>query len=142
MPGRVWEVEFDPAFEVRADGLAQSDAEALLAAIRVLRDRGPALGRPLVDTIEGSRHKNMKELRPGSTGRSEIRVLFAFDLERHAILLVGGDKSEDWSRWYDVNIPVTDDRFDAHLARIAKAQTARRDAERGGPTKNRGREKR
>lgn len=142
MPGRVWEVEFDPAFEVRADGLAQSDAEALLAAIRVLRDRGPALGRPLVDTIEGSRHKNMKELRPGSTGRSEIRVLFAFDLERQAILLVGGDKSEDWSRWYDVNIPVTDDRFDAHLARIAKAQTARRDAERGGPTKNRGREKR
>jgi hypothetical protein len=80
------------------DRLAQSDAEALLAAIRVLRDRGPALGRPLVDTIKGSRHKNMKELRPGSTGRSEIRVLFAFDLERQAILLAGGDKSEDWSR--------------------------------------------
>jgi len=142
MPGRVWEVEFDPAFEVWADGLAQPDAEALLAAIRVLRDRGPALGRPLVDTIKGSRHKNMKELRPGSTGRSEIRVLFAFDLERQAILLVGGDKSGDWSRWYDVNIPVADDRFDAHLARIAKAQAARRDAERGGPTKKRGRGKR
>src|ERR1039458_10231262 len=111
MPGRVWEVEFDPAFEVRPDGLAQSDAEALLAAIRVLRDWGPALGRPLVDTIEGSRHKNMKELRPGSTSRSEIRVLFAFDLERQAILLVGGDTSEDWSRWYDVNIPVAPGRM-------------------------------
>jgi hypothetical protein len=99
-----------------------------LAAIRVLRDRGPALGRPLVDTIEGSRHKNMKELRPGSTGRSEIRVLFAFDLERQAILLVGGDKSGDWSRWYDVNIPVADDRFDAHLAvrQSADRQAGRR----------------
>jgi len=71
------------------------DAEALLAAIRVLQDVGPRLGRPLVDTVKGSRHSNMKELRPGSTGRTEIRVLFAFDRERRAILLVGGDKSEN-----------------------------------------------
>jgi hypothetical protein len=55
----------------------QEDAEALLAAIRILRDVGPSLGRPLVDTVVGSRHRNMKELRPGSTGRTEVRVLFA-----------------------------------------------------------------
>lgn len=65
----------------------------------------------------------MKELRPGSTGRSEVRVLFAFDLEREAILLVGGDKSNDWKGWYEANIPVADDRFDEHQARITEKRT-------------------
>jgi hypothetical protein len=76
------------------------------------------LGRPLVDTVVGSRHNNMKELRPGSTGRTEVRVLFAFDLEREAILLVGGDKSGDWKGWYESNIPVADDRLDEHQSRL------------------------
>jgi hypothetical protein len=62
----------------------------------------------------------VKELRPGSTGRTEIRVLFAFDLIREAILLVGGDKSEDWAGWYETNIPIADDRFDEHQAQLAK----------------------
>jgi hypothetical protein len=69
--GRQWQVEFHPKCEAWADKLGQADAEALLAAIRVLRDQGPALGRPLADTVETSRHANMKELRPGSTGRTE-----------------------------------------------------------------------
>ena len=75
--------------------LAVDDAETAMlvrAAIRVLGDDGPALGRPLVDTIKGSRIKNMKELRPGSSGRSEIRILFAFDPRRHAVLLVAEQK--------------------------------------------------
>jgi hypothetical protein len=114
----MWPVEFHPACEQWADQLDRDDAEALLAAIRVLRDQGPTLGRPLVDTIKGSRHSNMKELRPGSTGRTEIRVLFAFDLVREAILLVGGDKSDDWTGWYETNIPITDDRFDEHQAQL------------------------
>lgn len=63
------------------------------AALEVLADFGPGLGRPLVDTITASRHWNLKELRPSSTGRSEIRILFAFDPERKAILLVAGDKA-------------------------------------------------
>src|ERR1700694_2477377 len=112
----VWVVEFHPACEEWVDELEQPDAEALLAAIRVLRDDGPSLGRPLVDTVKGSRHKNMKELRPGSTGRTEIRVLFAFDRQRKAILLEGGDKSGDWVGWYKTNIPIADDRFDEHNA--------------------------
>jgi hypothetical protein len=87
MPRRTWEVDFHPRCEAWAEDLPQADKEALLAAVRVLRSEGPALGRPLVDTIVGSRHANMKELRPGSTGRTEIRVLFAFDLDRKAILL-------------------------------------------------------
>lgn len=117
-----WSVEFHPACEAWADQLHQADAEALLAAIRVLRDQGPTLGRPLVDTVKGSRHTNMKELRPGSTGRTEVRVLFAFDLERQAILLVGGDKSSDWKGWYVRNIPIADDRFDEHQARLTAAR--------------------
>ncbi len=123
----VWSVDFHPACEVWAEALEQSDAEALLASIRVLRDFGPTLGRPLVDTVKGSRHANMKELRPGSTGRTEIRVLFAFDLERQAILLVGGDKSENWTAWYEVNIPIADDRLDEHQAVIeAKRSSTKR----------------
>ena len=65
-------------------------------AIDRLAEAGPALGRPLVDSIAHSSVRNLKELRPGSTGRSEVRVLFAFDPRRSAILLAGGDKSGDW----------------------------------------------
>lgn len=118
-----WTVEFHPACGAWADGLDQADAEALLAAVRVLRDLGPTLGRPLVDTIKGSRHSNMKELRPGSTGRSEIRLLFAFDPTRQAILLVGGDKSNNWRGWYDTNIPLADSRYDEHLTQLASRPT-------------------
>ncbi len=119
-------MEFHPACESWADGLEQGDAEALLAAIRVLRDVGPSLGRPLVDTVKASRHSNMKELRPGSTGRTEIRILFAFDRERRAILLVGGDKSDDWQGWYMTHIPIADDRFDQHQAALGTGAKARK----------------
>jgi hypothetical protein len=127
-----WEVEFHQACEVWANDLPQADAEALLAAIRVLRAEGPNLGRPLADRIQGSRHANMKELRPGSTGRTEVRVLFAFDRQRKAILLVGGDKSEDWKGWYKQNVPIADDRFDEHQARIEQAMARRRAAKKRG----------
>ena len=129
-----WSVEFHPSCEAWANDLDQQDAEALLAAIRILRDAGPTLGRPLVDTIKGGRHVNMKELRPGSTGRTEIRVLFAFDLERQAILLVGGDKSDDWTGWYKVNIPIADDRFAEHQDKIMER---RRKATKAASKKNR-----
>ena len=103
--------------------MSQKDAEALLAAIRVLRAEGPSLGRPLVDSVKASRHKNMKELRPGSTGRTEIRVLFAFDVRRQAILLVGGDKSRDWQGWYRKNIPTADQRFEEHQQALKAASS-------------------
>jgi len=128
---RQWEVEFHPACEAWANDLPQADAEALLAAIKVLRVEGPNLGRPLVDRVEGSRHANMKELRPGSTGRTEVRVLFAFDRQRRAILVVGGDKSKDWKGWYKENVPIADDRFDEHQARIQR-RIAREKAEKDG----------
>jgi len=57
----------------------------------------------------------LKELRPASAGSSEIRILFAFDPARHALLLVAGDKAGNWKRWYDLNIPIAEQRFRDHL---------------------------
>lgn len=96
---------------VTADGIEQ------------LATAGPTLGRPLVDRIHGSRHHNMKELRPPSTGSTEVRLLFAFDPHREAIFLVAGDKSGRWDTWYRQSIPVADQRFDDHL--LALQETPR-----------------
>jgi hypothetical protein len=90
-------------------------AELVETAIDLLATDGPALGRPLVDTIEGSSIRNMKELRPGSVGRSEIRILFVFDPARQAVLLVAGDKAGNWSRWYRDNIPLAERRYTTWL---------------------------
>lgn len=104
--------------ELIAEWLASLDGgsrEQVVAAVELLEEHGPHLGRPLVDSVVGSRHKNMKELRPGSSGRSELRLLFAFDPERSAIILVAGDKAGAWKRWYRQSIPKADDLFDEHL---------------------------
>lgn len=113
----MWFVDLE-LIEDWLDSLDDRSVEQVIAAIRVLEERGPNLGRPLVDTVTASRHRNMKELRPGSSGRSELRVLFAFDPARQAILLVAGDTSGNWQRWYKKNIPVADDLLDAHLNRF------------------------
>ncbi|MEW2005268.1 type II toxin-antitoxin system RelE/ParE family toxin [Microbacterium sp. NPDC079208] len=92
--------------------------DQVIAAIELLQEHGPQLGRPIVDTVKGSSYKNMKELRPGSSGKSELRVLFAFDPQRQAIMLVAGDKAGNWKKWYRENIPIADARFAEHLARM------------------------
>ncbi|MDP8017635.1 type II toxin-antitoxin system RelE/ParE family toxin [Prescottella equi] len=112
-----WDVDLE-LIEDWLTELDQQSYEQVVAALELLQERGPQLGRPLVDTIKASRHKNMKELRPGSSGRSELRVLFAFDPERKAIFLVAGDKAGRWEKWYKVNIPIADDRFDDHLRQL------------------------
>lgn len=84
---------------------------SVAAALRALEIDGPLLGRPFVDSIKGSSIHNLKELRPRNTGRSEIRILFVFDPQRKAIMLLGGDKSgvlggkRRWAKWYDWAIP-------------------------------------
>lgn len=95
--------------------LDEKSTDQVLAAIKVLAEHGPNLRRPLADTLTGSRLKNLKELRPGSAGRSEIRILFAFDPVRCAILLVAGDKSAEWNRWYQKAIPLAEQRFAEHV---------------------------
>lgn len=113
-----WTVITHPDVEEWLRTLDQKSFSLVTAAVRELRDSGPALGRPLADTIRGSRHRKMKELRPGSAGRSEMRILFAFDPARQAILLVAGDKAGDWKGWYKRAIPLADDRLDEHLSRL------------------------
>jgi hypothetical protein len=98
--------------------LCESDpatANRVMEAVDQLAEVGPGLGRPMVDRIHGSRLHNMKELRPGSTGRSEIRLLFVFDAEREAVILVAGDKAGQWNRWYRENIAVAERRYEEYL---------------------------
>ena len=92
-------------------GLDESSGTLVTAAIDRLEQEGPAMGRPLVDRVKTSAFHNMKELRPGSAGSSEIRILFIFDPVRQAVLLVGGDKNGQWKRWYANNIPLADARY-------------------------------
>jgi hypothetical protein len=84
-------------------------------AIDILAVEGPALGRPLVDTITGSELPNLKELRPGSAGGSEIRLLFVFDPTRQAVFLVGGNKAGNWKRWYEQAIREAEQAYGQYL---------------------------
>lgn len=86
--------------------------DLVAAAIDKLEQDGPTLGRPLVDRIKGSALHNLKELRPGSTGTSEVRILFVFDPARRAVLLVAGDKSGQWMDWYHQSIPLAEKRYE------------------------------
>lgn len=107
-----WDVESTDTFDAWLEALPEKAQNRVIAAVGLLRESGPALGRPVVDSIKGSRHPNMKELRPGT-----IRVLFAFDPQRKALLLVGGDKRDRWEEWYKDMIPVADALLDKHLRR-------------------------
>ncbi|MEV6923212.1 type II toxin-antitoxin system RelE/ParE family toxin [Dactylosporangium sp. NPDC051485] len=84
----------------------------------VIQGRGPDEGRPLVDRIKGSNLHNLKELRPASTGATEVRILFLFDPERQMVLLVAGDKAGNWQRWYEVAIPLAEARYAEYLAAL------------------------
>ena len=93
----------------------------VFAALEVLREKGPSLGRPLVDTVKASNLKNMKELRPASAGQSEVRILFAFDPSRQAVMLLAGDKATGknskakWSGWYRKAIPTAEKVYAEHI---------------------------
>ena len=109
-----WEVVLLDEVDEWFMGLVEDDpdsAELVAAAIDKLAEAGPTLGRPLVDRITASRYHHMKELRPGSSGRTEIRILFAFDPVQQAVLLVAGDKSGNWQGWYRTNLKIADDRY-------------------------------
>lgn len=102
--------------------------------VELLEERGPALPRPYVDRIHQSRHQNMKELRGELGGKSDkqyLRVLFAFDPRRTALLLLGGDKTDD-PGWYDRFVPVADDLFDEHLKALKKEQKKKEQKEKRG----------
>ncbi|MFI2709472.1 type II toxin-antitoxin system RelE/ParE family toxin [Micromonospora sp. NPDC018662] len=97
------------------NSISFTTAELVEEALDLLAEHGPALGRPLVDRLKGSIYHHMKELRPGSSGSSEVRMIFAFDPFREAVFLVAGDKSGRWQSWYRIAIPLADERFQEHL---------------------------
>ncbi|MGC4865058.1 type II toxin-antitoxin system RelE/ParE family toxin [Micromonospora sp. DT53] len=121
----MWDVKLHPEVEEwfplpLQDGSRQR--RLISEAIDLLVEHGPALGRPLVDRLKGSIFHHMKELRPGSTGSTEVRMIFAFDPVREAVFLVAGDKSGQWQTWYKTAVPLADDRFQEHLSRLRGTQ--------------------
>jgi hypothetical protein len=115
-----WTVLFHDALDSEFNDLPEDVQDEVLAHARLLEEFGPTLGRPRVDTLKGSRHANMKELRFDAAD-GVWRVAFAFDPQRRAILLVCGDKSGgSEKRFYRQLIRKADDRFDDHLSRLRK----------------------
>lgn len=110
-----WKVVLTPEAEAWREGLSVRDRKRIDKSIQGLEEHGPALGRPRVDSVKGSRHHNMKELR--SLG-GHLRALFAFDERRTAVVLLGGDKSNNWDRWYKENIRRADHLFDRHRRQL------------------------
>ncbi|MCZ0942970.1 MAG: type II toxin-antitoxin system RelE/ParE family toxin [Gammaproteobacteria bacterium] len=115
-----WIVEIADEFEPEFGALNEEVQTELAALSRLLQQFGPQLGRPRVDTLNGSRHANMKELR-FSAANGAWRLAFAFDPARKAVLLVAGEKSGRSSRrFYRTLIRKADDRFDRHLERLER----------------------
>ncbi len=113
----MWTVELAPEFEPEILALSAEVRIELLAQARVIEMFGPAARRPRIDTLKGSKHANMKELRFDADG-GVWRVAFAFDPARKAVLLVAGDKSGGGERaFYRRLIATADKRFDDHLQR-------------------------
>ena len=118
-----WVVEYDPAFAAELEAITRDTGssvvlEEVLALAELLRRFGPHLKRPHCDTLSGSKHANMKELR-FTLPDGEWRVAFAFDPRRSAILLVGGSKSgTPEKRFYRELIRIADKRFDEHLKKL------------------------
>lgn len=115
-----WEVAFHSDFVPEFREFSTVAQDALLALLIKVRQFGPLLGRPDVDTLKGSRYPNMKELR-FMVGDQVWRIAFAFDPKRKAILLIGGSKSGiSKDRFYSGLIRAADARFERHLETIAK----------------------
>lgn len=116
-----WTVLFHNAFDAEFEALVNELQDELLAHAKLLAEFGPNLGRPTVDTLKGSQHANMKELR-FSWNAQVWRVAFAFDPQRQAILLVGGDKGgADQRRFYKRLLTVADERYDEHLGNLTQS---------------------
>ncbi len=113
-----WNAEYTNEFGEWWDGLAESVQDDITATVELLLEHGPHLLHPYSSGIQGSRHGHMRELRVQSSGRP-IRVFYAFDPRRVAILLIGGDKTGN-DRFYEQYVPVADKLYDEHLETLQK----------------------
>ena len=112
----MWDVEYTDEFEQWWQTLTEDQQEDLVVSVQLLRELGPSLPRPHADTVKGSKHTNMKELRTQSQGHP-LRTFFAFDPRRCAILLIGGDKTGD-NRFYEKMLPFADQLYDKYLEEL------------------------
>ncbi|MGI5179585.1 type II toxin-antitoxin system RelE/ParE family toxin [Dactylosporangium sp. CA-152071] len=118
-PARCWAIKTTTDVRQWLRALRRDDPDtyrSVNVAIDLLAERGPGLGRPLVDTLQGSDIANLKELRPRSGRDVAIRVLFVFDPWSQAVLLVAGNKAGDWSGWYKTAIPLAEVAYGSWLA--------------------------
>ena len=113
-----WPVEYTNEFGEWWDTLTEAERISIDAHVRNLEQRGPNLPFPYSSGITGSRHARMRELRVQSGGKP-LRIFYAFDPRRMAILLIGGDKTGD-QRFYERMIPIADALYDEHLAELEK----------------------
>ncbi|MGO4380641.1 type II toxin-antitoxin system RelE/ParE family toxin [Pseudoduganella sp. RAF19] len=113
-----WDVEYTDEFGVWWASLAEDEQQSVDVSVRLLEQYGPGLAFPHSSGVHGSRHPHMRELRVQHRGRP-YRVLYAFDPLRHAILLLGGEKTGS-SRWYLVHVPIADRLYDEHLEILRK----------------------
>ncbi len=113
-----WNVEYTDELAVWYRGLSEAQQDDATAAGLLLMEMGPQLPFPYSSGVNGSKHPHMRELRVQSGGRP-LRVFYAFDPRRSAILLIGGDKTGD-DRFYERMIPIADALYDVHIAEIRK----------------------
>jgi hypothetical protein len=120
-----WVIRVTPQVRAWLRGIATTDFDSyamINAAIDELAEHGPGLGRPLVDTLQGSFIHNLKELRPRSGSRISIRILFVFDPWSQAVLLVGGNKAGSWRIWYKSAIREAERAYELWLEREKRAR--------------------
>ena len=126
------EVEYTDEFNEWWEGLTAEEQLSVEYSVGLLIEKGIALPSPYSSQIKSSKHGHMRELRVQHQGRP-YRVLYAFNPERNAVLLLGGDKSALGNRWYETFVPIADRLYDEHLAELDREKKTKAEMnERGG----------
>ena len=113
-----WSVEYTNEFGAWWDTLSEGEQKAVNATVELLEEYGPKLKFPYSSGVRDSKHSHMRELRTQRAGHP-LRLLYAFDPRRTAILLIGGDKT-GVANWYETYIPIADRLYDEHLEQLRK----------------------
>jgi hypothetical protein len=113
-----WEIEYTNEFEIWWQTLSEEQQNDIVSVVQLLEEKGTQLPFPYSSGVKGSKHSHLRELRIQSCG-NPIRIFYAFDPRRVAILLIGGDKTGD-DRFYDKYIPIADRLYEEYLQEITR----------------------
>ncbi|WP_449416205.1 type II toxin-antitoxin system RelE/ParE family toxin [Phormidium nigroviride] len=111
-----WEIEYTDQFGEWWEVLAETQQEDIASVVQLLEEKGPNLPFPYSSGVNGSKHSHLRELRIQSEG-NPLRVFYAFDPRRTAILLIGGDKTGD-NRFYEKYVPIADRLYDEYIEEL------------------------